>query len=232
MNNFIENLFPPIIFKIYCMGCAIGITKAQASMLAVTVCIFFAAIVLPMISSTCRWIRLEYYRFIREVIENNTSHDALFLVPLMSTIFLMILFGNLIGLIPGVFPSTCDFYLNLIMSTSVVLGTLFIAIYNQGWGAMNLFYPSGVPFFIKVILFCIEMPLFFVRIFSLAGRLLLNISAGHLVVACILGVAMQMKVLSLMYFFVMCIELMTSFLQPYIFLTLSSIYLNQAFEKH
>lgn len=201
-------------------------------MAVVTLSIAFFMIILPNYSNTFRWIRREYYCFIKNTIESNAGSEAAYLAPLMFTIFSMILFGNIIGMIPGVYPSTCDIYLNLIMSCSVVFGTLILAIYNQGTGAVNLFCPSGVPFPINIALFCIELPLFFLRIFTLAGRLLLNISAGHLVVACILDVASQMPWLSFMYIFVMFIELMTAGIQAYIFLILSSIYLEGAFHRH
>lgn len=226
--SFLDNINPPGFFFIY----GITITKAHISMGLVIMLIIALFIILPEISAPYQWLRRKYYLFITELVEANIGHEGAHISPLIGTIFSTILFGNLLGMIPGTFPCTCDLTLNLTMSTTVIFGTVIVAVLHRGIGALGLFCPSGVPIPIRPFLFAIETPLFFLRILTLAGRLFLNISSGHLVLACVLGLIEKIPFMLPMYFFMIAMELLSCCIQAYVFTILSTIYFGDGFHEH
>jgi F-type H+-transporting ATPase subunit a len=176
--------------------------------------------------------------------------------PFIATLFLFILFSNLIGYIPlptntehkftlfGLeIPSFALYAATANISVPLVLTLIvWISYHVEGVRAHGLkayfatWIPAGVEGPARVPIFMIEVISHFVRLISLSVRLFANILAGHLLIlfmggglAVLLGLAAAgvLTVPVAIVFFLFEIGLIST-LQAFIFATLTSIYLGGA----
>ncbi|NND70596.1 MAG: F0F1 ATP synthase subunit A [Rhodothermales bacterium] len=156
-------------------------------------------------------------------------------VPYLLTLWFFILGANLIGLVPLGATSTAN-----ITITAVLAVFTFVVTNASGtkdyW--KHIFWPPGVPLPVKFVLVPIEFIGIFIKPFVLAVRLFANMTAGHLVILSLLGLIFSFK----SYFvapvsvgfalFIYLIEVLVAFLQAYIFVMLSALYIGTAVEEH
>ena len=124
--------------------------------------------------------------FIDDLLEANIGKAGRKYVPYIFTLFMFILFGNLLGLVPvGLIPGVHAFTFTrhftvtgvlAIMSFSIVLIVGFV---KHGFHFFSLFVPKDTPFLMAVFIAPIELVSFMVRPFSLALRLFVAMMAGH-----------------------------------------------------
>ena len=209
----------------------ISFTNASLAMAMTCALTFYSMYVLPRTSKSFQILNELYYDFIRGLCASNMKHDYEFLIPFVSSLFLFIMFGNLIGLVPGFFTFTSHLTSNLIVSGTVVTLILVLAIIKHGTKFIRLFIPSGVPVFIVPLVFPIELISFVMRIFSLAIRLCINMCVGHITLKVLLILATKFGVVgpmvSLFYVPFFLLEVGIAMLQAYIFATLSCVYLGE-----
>jgi F-type H+-transporting ATPase subunit a len=168
------------------------------------------------------------------------SREFLKFVPMLFTMFTMILLNNLAGVIPFVqFPtfSRIAFPIGLTLITFVVYQT--VAFRRKGFmGYMKSLVPPGVPAWIKPLMFLLEFVTYFIsRPVSLALRLFGNMFAGHLLLLIFIlggqyllvhgGPAIKVSgIISFAFAIVMSFfEVLVEFLQAYIFTLLSALYI-------
>lgn len=168
------------------------------------------------------------------------SRDFLKFVPMLFTMFLMILANNLFGVLPFVqFPtfSRIGFPIALTLVVYVVYQT--VAIRRKGvFGYLKSLVPPGVPGWLRPLMFVLEFITYFVsRPLSLALRLFGNMFAGHLLLLIftlggeylLLHGAPAIKVsgiISFAFAIVMSFfEVLVEFLQAYIFTLLAALYI-------
>jgi F-type H+-transporting ATPase subunit a len=186
--------------------------------------------------------------FIRDEVAkpNIGEHDADRFVPFLWTIFLFILFNNLLGMIPLAGSATGSIYVTLGLAICVFFAIHGGGIAKMGFGHyMASMWPHiDVPFplgwFIKPLVFFLEWMGVLVRNVVLAVRLFANMFAGHMVLATILifiyvagqaslalwttvtlSSVLGMVALSLL-------ELFVAFLQAFIFTFLASLFIGMA----
>ena len=82
--------------------------------------------------------------FIRDLVEKNVVKDGLRYFPILFTLFLFILFCNLIGLLPGSFTPTSQIVITGCLAVSVFLFTCVLRIQMHGWGFFRAFAPAGL----------------------------------------------------------------------------------------
>ncbi len=177
----------------------------------------------------------------KQIIMQTIGRDGLAYLPLLISMFLFILIGNLFGIIP-----TSHFGANARMANPVILALLawvvFIGVGVKHHGLryfkMALF-PPGVPKALYLLVTPIEfISTFLVRPFSLAVRLFANSLAGHIllitfsVLTATLWSASALAAASPFSFFMLvaftAFELMVAFLQAYIFTLLTAVYIGGA----
>ena len=144
----------------------------------------------------------------------------------VSTIFLVILMSNLIGLIPGFLPPT------EVTSTTLALGLFSFIYYNvkgcQEQGAMNyLKHFAGPLWYLAPLIFFIEIISNFIRPLSLALRLRSNMMGDHLVLTTF---SKLVPFLIPIPFYIL--GLIVCFIQAYVFTVLSMIYISLAVSHH
>ncbi|HEY6793204.1 MAG TPA: F0F1 ATP synthase subunit A [Kineosporiaceae bacterium] len=169
------------------------------------------------------------------------SHDFLKFVPLLFSLFTLILLNNLFGVLPPVqFPtmSRLGFPAALTLVVFVLYHVLGIRKMGLG-GYFKHMVPPGVPGWVLVILFPLELlTYFFTRPVTLALRLFGNMFAGHLLLVLFVTggeylvlhagnpTLIPVGIFSWVMAFVMTLfELLVEFLQAYIFTLLAALYI-------
>jgi len=176
--------------------------------------------------------------------------------PFIATLFLFILFNNLIGYIPlptatehkfnlfglaipsfALYAATANISVPMVLTLIVWVGYHVEGVRTHGVkGYFATWVPSGVEGAARVPIFIIEVISHFVRLISLSVRLFANILAGHLLIlfmggglAVLLGLAAAgiLTVPVAIVFFLFEIGLIST-LQAFIFATLTAIYLGGA----
>lgn len=177
------------------------------------------------------------YLFVRENIEQQLGVKGQRFFPFLLTLFLFILFSNLIGLTPYAFAITSQMIVNFTLSFTILIAITVLGIVHQKADFFNLFFPSGVQKALLVLLFFIEVVSYLTRGFSLAIRLFANIMAGHTLLAILTTFVIQLGKFKLylglltliIVMMVLVLEFVIAFVQAYVFFILTLIYLHDAF---
>ncbi len=169
-------------------------------------------------------------------------------IPFLATMFFFILTCNFIGLIPGCKTPTgalsCTWALSII---SFVYFNYYGIKAHGGWGYIKSIAPSGLPLIMVPIIWFFETISLILRALTLAVRLYGNMFAGHMVLgifalatsafltAGIQGSALVGSV-SIAWFILLVLmyslEVLVAFLQAYVFVILSAVYIGLATGKH
>ncbi|MCB2009604.1 MAG: F0F1 ATP synthase subunit A [Geminicoccaceae bacterium] len=191
-----------------------------------------ASLVPTRLQSICEML----YEFVRGMVLDNVGKEGLRYLPAIMTLFLFILLGNLIGMIPGTFTYTSHIVVTLFMGVCVIIAVTVIGLARHGTHFLSLFAPSGVPMFIYPLLIPIEIVSYLIRPFSLAMRLAVNMTAGHIMLKTFGGFVIAMGIFGILPFLVAVgligLEIIIACLQAYVFAVLSCIYLNDAINLH
>ena len=91
------------------------------------------------------------YEFIAKMIDDNVGHEGLRYFPFIFTLFMFILFGNLLGMIPYCFTFTSHIIVTFGMSIVIFVGVTFIGLCRHGLHFLSLFVPHGVPMVLLVV---------------------------------------------------------------------------------
>jgi F-type H+-transporting ATPase subunit a len=155
------------------------------------------------------------------IMKDIIGHHAEKYLPLIGSLFVFILFCNLLGLIPGFLPPTSNLYTNGACAIIVFL------YYNyQGFkehGIKYLKHFAGPLIYLAPLMFVIEIISHLFRPFSLMVRLYGNISGDHAVLTIFSGlVPLVVPVIFLV------LGLMVALIQAFVFATLSTVYIGLA----
>ncbi len=184
-----------------------------------------------------------FYEFVANMIRENTGADGRQYFPMIFTLFIVVLMGNVLGLIPGSFTFTSHIIVTLALAMMIFFAVTIFGFINHGTKFLSLFSPAGVPFALKLIVVPIELLSFLIRPITLAVRLFANMMAGHLMLKVFAGFSTMMAAAGIggilagsvpMLFNVAfyALELLVSLLQAYIFAILSCIYLKDTVDLH
>jgi len=183
------------------------------------------------------------YEFIAGMIDDNVGHEGREYFPFVFTLFMFILVGNLLGLIPYGFTFTSHIIVTFAMAAVVFIGVTIIGIAKHGWHFLSFFVPPGVPFVLLLLLVPIEILSYIIRPFTLSIRLFANMMAGHTMlaifggfVAPLLLAAGAIKVFAVVPLGVdillIFLELLVAALQAYVFTILTCLYLRDSIHLH
>jgi F-type H+-transporting ATPase subunit a len=145
--------------------------------------------------------------------------------PYIATIFLYILFSNMIGLVPGFFSPTADFNTTLSMAICTFILTHAIGIKYHGIKYVKHFL-GPIPLLAPFMLI-IELIGHVARVMSLSIRLLGNIAGKETV----LGILFVLAGLYLAPLPILCLGVLVSLIQALVFALLSIVYFAGAMEE-
>jgi F-type H+-transporting ATPase subunit a len=174
----------------------------------------------------------------QEVILPNVGHHGEKYAPILLTMFFFILFANLLGLIPYGSTATGNIGVTAMLAI-ITLVTVEIAgmkaLGPVGYMKTVVYWPSDQPFIMKALLTPLMTPIEFIgkftKPFALAIRLFANMTAGHIVVLALIGLIFTFGSYALaplpllMALAIMVLEVFIAFLQAYVFVLLSSVFI-------
>jgi len=164
------------------------------------------------------------------------EEDGKRLAPLFLTLFFFILFMNCLGLIP-IFPTTATANVSVTGALAFFTFTLMTVggIVRHGMlNYMKIFVLPGVPTPLLILLTPLEMLSVLIKSFALMIRLFANMFAGHIVILSVLGLVIMLGYLTALPAVIMAVgismlEVFVAFLQAYIFVFLSVIFIGQIY---
>jgi F-type H+-transporting ATPase subunit a len=177
------------------------------------------------------------YEFIANLVRDNVGKEGRRFFPFVFTLFMFILFANLIALIPFTFTVTSHIIVTAALATVVFLMCTLVGLFKHGLHFFSYFLPKGVPIALAPLLVPIEVISYLARPVSLALRLFANLTAGHtmlkvfggfVVMLGIIGGIAPLAVIVVLF----GLETLIAFLQAYVFTILTCIYLNDAIHLH
>jgi F-type H+-transporting ATPase subunit a len=199
-----------------------------------------------------RWqMAVEYFTgFIDRMLEANVGKAGRKYVPYIFSLFMFILFANLLGLLPlgliGLHPFTFTSHFTVtgvlaVLSFGIVL---IVGFWRHGLHFFSLFVPHGTPLWLIWLIPVIELVSFLVRPFSLALRLFVAMMAGHVLLEVLSSFVIDsasagpqwgalVGIPSFILMVAICaLELLVGVIQAYVFALLTSLYLNDAENLH
>ena len=166
-------------------------------------------------------------------------HRGMKFFPFVFTLFMFVLFANLIGLIPYSFTVTSQIIITAALALPCSSSSSATASGRNGLHFLNLFVPKGVPKAILPAIVVIEVLSFLSRPVSHSVRLFANMLAGHITLQVFAGFIIMLAGAGVLGWFgaalpfimvvmLTALELLVAFLQAYVFAILTCIYLNDA----
>lgn len=177
------------------------------------------------------------YEFIAGMLRDNVGSEGRPYFPFVFTLFMFILFCNLIGMIPFTFTVTSHIIVTFALALVVFVGVTIIGFARHGLRFLGLFVPSGVPLALLPVLVPIEVISYFVRPISLSVRLFANMMAGHTMLKVFAGFVIGLGIAGgwapLLFIVALTgLEIGIAVLQAYVFTILTCLYLNDAVHLH
>ena len=129
--------------------------------------------------------------FIRSMILDTMGKEGMRFFPLIATLFVFILFSNLIGLIPGSYTVTSQIIVTAAFSFLVYGISLVVGFSLHGVKFLGILIPPGTPGWLVPLMIPIEIISQIARPISLAVRLFANMTAGHVMLAVLFGLTIS-----------------------------------------
>jgi len=237
-----------IIFPLQIFGIDASLSKTSlakiTTVLVIVVYFLYAmrarSIIPDRVQASAEWL----YSFVADTVIKIAGPEARPSIPFLFSIFIFILVGTLLGLMPLKDTFTSHLAVTLGLSFMVFAHVNFIGIKTQGWGFLRLFLPAGVPGFIAPVFVFVELISYLFRPITLGFRLFANIFAGHVMLKLFadfctmmlasfgaagwIGAIAPVLIMVILYGF----EVFVICIQAYVFLLLSSMYLRDALHAH
>ncbi len=151
------------------------------------------------------------------------------------TLFMFIVFANMLGLIPMSFAPTSHIAVTGVLALAVFFSVTILGFVKNGTSFLGLFWVTSAPLALRPILAIIELISYFVRPVSHSIRLAGNIMAGHAVIKVFAGFAITALIAPISILAITAIyglELLVAFIQAYVFTILTCVYLKDALHPH
>ena len=177
------------------------------------------------------------YIFVAKMINDTAGSNARSYFPFIFTLFMFVLFCNMIGMLPYSFTVTSHIIVTFFLAAIVFIGVTVIGFMKHGIKYLLLFVPKGVPIILLPLIVIIEIISYLSRPISLSVRLFANMMAGHTMLKVFGGFVISLGLLGgwLPLSFSVALtglEVLVAFLQAYVFAILTCIYLNDALNLH
>ena len=178
-----------------------------------------------------------FYSFVAKMISDTAGSKAKPYFPFIFSLFMFVLFCNMIGMLPYSFTVTSHIIVTLILALFIFVAVTIIGFAKHGLKYLSIFVPSGVPAVLLPLITIIEIISYLSRPVSLSVRLFANMMAGHTMLKVFGGFVISLGLLGgwLPLGFSVALtglEILVAFLQAYVFAILTCIYLNDALNLH
>ena len=161
---------------------------------------------------------------IENVVVENMGEKGRQFFPLIATLAFFILASNLIGLIPGFYPPTANLNTTAACAVIVFLSTHVVGVRNHGFKYIRHFF--GPVWWLAPFMFFVEIIGHLSRPLSLSFRLFGNMNGHELILLIFFGLVPFLVPLPMM-----LMGVLVAFLQTFVFMLLSTIYIQGALEE-
>ena len=176
------------------------------------------------------------YGIVANMLRDNVGVEGKKYFPLVFTLFMFLLFGNVLGMIPGSFTFTSHLAVTFFLAAVIFVGVTILGIARHGTHFLRLFFPEGAPLWTAAILVPIELVSYLSRPVSLSVRLFANMVVGHTLLKVLGGFAVLMGAAGVLPIALLvpitALEFLVAALQAYVFTILTCIYLHDAIHLH
>ena len=178
-----------------------------------------------------------FYTFVAKMISDTAGSKARPYFPFIFSLFMFVLFCNMVGMLPYSFTVTSHIIVTLIMALFIFIAVTIIGFIKHGFKYLSIFVPSGVPAVLLPLITIIEIISYLSRPVSLSVRLFANMLAGHTLLKVFAGFVVSMPfftgVFPLAFIVALTgLEILIAFLQAYVFAILTCLYINDAYHLH
>ena len=228
------------IFRINICGIDLSFTNSSLAVVTAIMCamILFACGLSKkqIIPSRMQSVLEIAYNLVSNLINENIGKEGLKYFPFVFSIFLFILFGNLLGMVPYMFTFTSHIIVTFTLAMVVISFVTILGVVLHGAKFFSIFVPKGIPVFLSPFLIPIEVISYMSRPVSLSVRLFANMMAGHTMMKVFAGFAVMLGYLGIVPVVANVVltgfEIIIAMLQAYVFTILTCVYLNDAVHLH
>jgi len=223
--------------EINIVGVDLSFTNASLFMLIsailISILLLFSTREKKLIPSKIQLISEMLYNFIAKMISDTAGKKAKPYFPFIFSLFIFILFCNMVGMLPYSFTVTSHIIVTLTFAIFIFIGVNILGFVIHGFKYLKIFVPSGVPIILLPMITIIEIISYLSRPLSLSVRLFANMMAGHTMLKVFGGFVNSLGIIGgwLPLSFTVALtglEILIAFLQAYVFAILTCIYLNDA----
>ncbi len=172
------------------------------------------------------------YELIEKMLGDTIGPEGRRYFPIIFSLFMFLLFGNALGLIPYSFTYTSHIVVTFTFAGVIFIAVTLLGIVLHGYKFFGLFVPQGVPIFLAPVLVPIEVVSYLARPISLSVRLAANMMAGHTMMVVFAGFIFSLGFLGFAPFlFIVALyglETIIAVLQAYVFTILTCLYLRDS----
>ncbi|MDP6350905.1 MAG: F0F1 ATP synthase subunit A [Alphaproteobacteria bacterium] len=176
------------------------------------------------------------YELIARTVRDNIGAEGRRFFPFVFSLFMFIVFCNVLGLIPYSFTVTSHIIVTFAFAIVVFVGVTVLGFMRHGLKFLSLFLPPGVPIFLAPLLVPIELVSYLSRPISLSVRLAANMMAGHTMLKVFAGFVVALGVFGIAplvaIVLLYALETLIAFLQAYVFAVLTCLYINDSIHLH
>ena len=177
------------------------------------------------------------YGFIAQLLKDTVGEQGRKYFPFVFTIFMFVLIGNMVGMLPYSFTFTSHIIVTFALAAVVFIGVTILGFAKHGMHFFSFFVIPGLPWYMLPLLIPIEVISYLSRPISLSVRLFANMLAGHTLIKVFAMFVITMPfysgVLPLAFIDALTgLEILIAFLQAYVFAILTCLYINDALHLH
>ncbi len=233
-------------------GIDLSITNVTLAMLgsAVVLCGFFALAAKPaVVPGRLQSVGELLFELIDDLAHSIIGHEYKTFVPLVFTLFAFIATMNLLGMMVFIPTATSQLAITATLALLTIAIVIIVGFARNGLGFFKLFVPSGVPWYLLILMVPIEIISFLVRPLTLALRLFGNMIGGHVVLNIFGSFVVSLAILALggglasmawaisalslgSVVALIALEFIVAFLQAFVFAALACVYLNDVVNLH
>ena len=207
------------------------------SLIIISIFLYFGTKEKKIVPNKVQLIAEMFYNFIAKMISDTAGKKAKPYFSFIFTLFVFILFCNMLGMLPYSFTVTSHIIVTLTFAIFIFIGVTILGFAIHGFKYLKIFVPSGVPILLLPIITIIEIISYLSRPISLSVRLFANMMAGHTMLKVFGGFVISLGLvggwLPLTFSVALTgLEILVAFLQAYVFAILTCIYLNDALNLH
>ncbi len=218
----------------------------SALLMAITVIVSFGFLYLAargqrLVPTRMQMVAEMTYNLIANMVRDNVGNEGRQYFPFIFTLFMFVLIGNLLGLLPYSFTFTSHIIVTFTMAAIIFISVTAIGIVRHGAGFGRMFFPHGAPVASAVVLIPIELISYLSRPISLSVRLFANMTVGHVLLKIIAGFVISIGAATFivpgiipfgLLVAITILEILVAVIQAYVFTILTCIYLHDAYHMH